>query len=607
MTSLDTARIEDKPLHSDALIDALDRAGSVVDSSIGADSALHTRLVALRDRLQQQRLQIAVLGQFKRGKSTFVNALLGAAVLPTGVVPLTAIPTFISWRDEPLIRVRYADGRTEQFTAGSADGLGEIMFRFVTEEANPTNRLGVERVELFYPASILAGGTVLIDTPGIGSTLTHNTETALRVLPECDASLFIVSADPPITEVELDYLRRLKARTGRTFFVVNKIDYLNADERRASIDFLRKTLTDAAFVEPTAPIFAVSARSGLSARQGRDRDAWKQSGMADIESHLLRYLAAEKTQSLRDAIRQKAADILAQAGSEIELQTKALKMPIEQLQQKSSAFARTLDSIAAQLLTVGDLLAGDRRRLAGELESKIQALRMDAASRLRAVIDDGLAHADRAWEEKVQFGVAAAIEDIFGAARKRFVDAFARQAGDVLSDHWRRIDALVEEVRRAASEMFDVRFTPQREVERFHLTQEPYWVTERIATALIPDFGRLIDRFLPAAVRRHRRRARIIERTDELIVRNAESLRWAILRGLDETFRAASTQFEERLSDATAATKGVIEDALARRRDRAFASEPALERLGRSGAALAAVRRAILKPDRPSQEKAAVL
>jgi hypothetical protein len=51
----------------------------------------------LRSRLLEQRLQIAVLGQFKRGKSTLLNAILGEPVLPTGVVPLTAVPTFIRW------------------------------------------------------------------------------------------------------------------------------------------------------------------------------------------------------------------------------------------------------------------------------------------------------------------------------------------------------------------------------------------------------------------------------------------------------------------------------------------------------------------------------
>jgi hypothetical protein len=77
---------------------------------------------------------------------------------------------------------------------------------------------------------------------------------------------------------------------------------------------------------------------------------------------------------------------------------------------------------------------------------------------------------------------------------------------------------------------------------------------------------------------------------DELILRNAENLRWAIVRGLDETFRKATARFEQRLDDAMRATRGVIEDALARRRDQTFAAEPEVDRLNRVIASLAAAR-----------------
>jgi len=585
-------------LDLNVLPNELDQASNAVASAIGTNSPLSAQLLALRHRLQHERLQIAVLGQFKRGKSTFVNALLGVPVLPTAVVPLTAIATFIAWREEPLIHVHFTDGRpSEQFTASGPEAIREILSRFVTEEANPENQLGVERVELFCPAAILADGTVLIDTRGIGSTFAHNTAAALRLLPECDASLFVVSADPPITEAELGYLRRLRPKTGRMFFVVNKIDYLSPDDQRAITDFLRKVLTDGSLIDPGTPIFGVSARLGLAARQNQDHDAWKRSGMAEIEKHLVSYLATEKMQSLREAIRRKAADVLSQVSGEVELRAKALQMPLEQLEQKSSEFAETLRSIEAQHLTIGDILSGDRRRLVGDLEARIQSLRENASSRLAGLIDDSLTHAEDAWEEKVKSAVGVSIEELFSDAGEHFVDAFSRQAGDILANHRQQIDALVEKVRRTAAEMFDVTFAPEGDPEAFRLAQEPYWVTERIASTLIPDFRRLIDRLLPGALRRRQRRARVIAETNELIVRNAESLRWAILRGLDETFRAATTQLEEKLGDAITATKGVIEDALTRRRDHSFASEAALDRLGRSIEALAAIREALLGSD----------
>ena len=143
----------------------------------------------------------------------------------------------------------------------------------MAEEANPENRLGVARVDLFYPAPILADGTVLIDTPGVGSTLRHNTETALQVIPECDAVLFVASADPPITQTELDYLRRLKSKTERIFFILNKVDYLGSDERKSVAEFLRKVLQENGLFPPDAEIFCVSARNGLIAKQNERSQA----------------------------------------------------------------------------------------------------------------------------------------------------------------------------------------------------------------------------------------------------------------------------------------------------------------------------------------------
>ena len=68
-------------------------------------------LARLDERLRMSRLQVAVLGQFKRGKSTFINALLGGLLLPSAVVPATAIPTFIAWGPVLLIRVTYLGNR----------------------------------------------------------------------------------------------------------------------------------------------------------------------------------------------------------------------------------------------------------------------------------------------------------------------------------------------------------------------------------------------------------------------------------------------------------------------------------------------------------------
>jgi GTP-binding protein EngB required for normal cell division len=580
---------------SPELVKALEQARGLLATSVSADSPLMARIAGLRDRLAGERLQLAVLGQFKRGKSTFLNALLGAPLLPTGVVPLTAVATFISWGPSPLVRVHF-NGRKapEAFPLRDPDAIRDCLFRFVAEEANPNNALDVARVELLLPAPILANGTVLIDTPGVGSTLSHNTEAAHRVLPECDAALFVLSADPPITEIELDYLRAVQTKTARVFYVLNKIDYLAGGEQRSAVDFLRKVLMDKELIEQTDPIFCVSARQGLAAKASSSHCGLDRSGIAAVEEHLIRYLATEKARSLEDAIRRKTAEVVAAGAAEAELRARALEMPLDQLASKSAAFERALRSIEEQRRVTADLLAGDKRRLRDNLESAMDVLRAGACAKLHAAVDGSLAGPVPAtWQASTQKAVAAAIDEVFDAARGELSSAVGADTVAALSAHQDRIDALIEQVRHTAARAFDVALPRGSSREPFQLGQDPYWVTDRLGASLIPDVGRLLDRLLPLSLRRRRMRARLARQADELVVRNAENLRWAIVRGLDDTFRGAAARLDERLGQAISATRGVIKDALARRQDQSFAVRPEIEHLASARSALAALLRGL--------------
>jgi predicted GTPase len=146
------------------------------------------------DRLQALRLEVAVVGEFKRGKSSLINALVGREVLPVGVLPLTSVPTLLEQGEEGLM-VEYADGRREQ------DRLDELA-RFVTEDANPGNRLGVAQVTARLHTPLLDAGVRLVDTPGVGSVYEHNTRATDAYLPSLDAAVLVTSADPPISGAE---------------------------------------------------------------------------------------------------------------------------------------------------------------------------------------------------------------------------------------------------------------------------------------------------------------------------------------------------------------------------------------------------------------------
>ncbi|MGH3630757.1 MAG: dynamin family protein, partial [Sciscionella sp.] len=116
-----------------------------------APEALSARVSELRRRLRQDRFRVLVVGEAKRGKSTFVNALLRRDVLPTGVTPLTAIATTVSYGAHEEVRVEFADGRSE---CRPLEALPEL----VTERGNPGNRLGLRRVEVHLRSPLLAEG-----------------------------------------------------------------------------------------------------------------------------------------------------------------------------------------------------------------------------------------------------------------------------------------------------------------------------------------------------------------------------------------------------------------------------------------------------------------
>ncbi len=259
------------------LTDLLTETAASVVSPSTSQAELFKGLEGLRQRLATDRFQLAVLGQFKRGKSTLLNALLGADALPTGVVPITAIPTFLQYAPTPRLRVTFAAGRFEESEA-DAPLLRERLSAFVTDEGNPRNLLGVVRVEAFLPSELLARGMVLIDTPGVGSTFHHNTAAAHDVLAECDAALFVVSPDPPITEVEVQFLACVRQMVGRIIVVLNKIDTVEPDEEVQIAAFLRSVLAEQAGLDTATPIFYLSGRYGLRARLAGDTDALRASG-----------------------------------------------------------------------------------------------------------------------------------------------------------------------------------------------------------------------------------------------------------------------------------------------------------------------------------------
>ncbi len=552
----------------DPLFRALQEAIALC-SGPGASDAAVGKLAALARRLSERRFHLAVLGQFKRGKSTLLNALLGEDVLPSSVLPLTAVPTFIRGGARRGARVEFQDSAdVETVAAGSQEDLRAFLARYVTEEANPGNRLKVSTVEVTHPAPLLAQGVVLIDTPGIGSTHRHNTEATLNFLPQCDAALFVVSPDPPVTEVEIEFLKRVRSRVDRLFFVLNKADYLEGADRDQMHRFVERALREHAGLDGDLRLLMVSARQGLQARRSGDSGLWDSSGLRELEEHLEDFLFREKEMALRRAVAARALEILEEVLLEWRLSLETMRLPVEEIERRLRLLEERFREVQLRQVAVRDGLAGDRRRLAALLEEQAEQLRKKAFNLFMKTVEraiDEPGAGPGAPQEALAEVIPAFFENELGELSTEF-ESRVRQTLDLRR---REVDALVDAVRQTAAELFDLPHHATTDTGEFEVTREPYWVTHYwpITLGLLPEG--FWDRFLPAAVRRRRLLARMKERVEVLVAENVENVRWPTLQNLDRNIREFGEELDRRLEEAVRATIGAIEAGRARRGVRA--------------------------------------
>jgi GTPase SAR1 family protein len=529
------------------------------------------KLLLLRQRLEEGRFHLAVLGQFKRGKSTLLNSFLGEALLPTSVVPLTAIPTFLQYGPEVRVRVSFQnDSPPKEFSNKSRDEFVEILRGFVTEGGNPKNRLGVLQVDIFHPAQILRHGVVLIDTPGIGSTFTHNTEATLSFLPQCDAALFVVSADPPLTTIEADFLKEVRSRVSRLFFIFNKIDYLNAEELESAVDFFKTVLAEKTETSNNYCVFCVSARRGLDAKLLDKPRLWDESGLREVEDHLMGFLVSEKANALREALGRKVRDVLENVVMRLRLAIRSLQMPIADLEERLQVFETELKNAERQRIAAQDLLAGDRKRALELLEERAEALRVSSAKHLEQVVDasfTAMKDGDIS-EQAILDAMAEEVTAFFQVSADDVSGGFGLHVTETLRPHQQRADELIELIRRAAAHLFDIPYHAPESSEAFEMKRRPQWVLrKRVPTLPIVIPEEALDKLLPASIRISRLKKRLSRQIDTLVRHNVENLRWATLQSLNDAFRRFGLTLDQRFQETIAATHGAIQAAYTKRKE----------------------------------------
>jgi ribosome biogenesis GTPase A len=455
------------------------------------------------EKLAAEVVYVAVIGEFKRGKSSLINALLGEAVLPTGVIPVTAAPTLVRFGETARAMVRLLNDTELPISLTELED-------YITERGNPRNRRRVREVDVDYPSPLLRPGLVLADTPGTGSVHAHNTETTAAFLPRVDVALLVLTVDAPLSGAEVDLLAAAGGTVARAAVCLNKIDLLSPAELAEAVEFVRSRVSVGG---SPVPVFPVSAR---------DAERTSDNGVDSLRRFLSEIALGEREAVVGARARKVADGLLRVAEAAVRLERAVAAQPAAQARAARDAFAvarSELESDAAEAVTL--LLAACRRTHSEVVEPHAADLRRSLPQVLLAVPDTEW----RVCSEEAASSWISAVEAELSAA----VQAALARHGDRLQE---RLERFV----RRAGEAFGVALPPPPDA------REELRIPEiRIQTADEPGavaMGvRQVRRHLPGPLgqrwREGARRDQAIEDADRL----AGRLRYAALQAVDQAAR----------------------------------------------------------------------
>jgi small GTP-binding protein len=350
-------------------LEALAKLATDVGMTSAATDLTETRLPKLRD----ERFHLVVLGEFNHGKSTFVNALLGADVLPTGITPTTATINHVVWADKPRARAVLVGGKEVKVDV-------KAIADWVTVDGKRARE--AQYVEVGWPAELIKNKVTLVDTPGVNDLNEQRAEITYGYVPRADAVLFLLDAGQALKESERAFLttRVLERSRERMIFVIGKIDLLSEKELADVTSYVRDHL---ARLVDDPPLFAVSARQHL-AGEG------EKSGMAPLFEHLSRYLQEDRGRILLDNAAGDGLAVAAYLRQSLGVKRKTLDLSLSELEERVAR-------VKAQIAATEKSLEALQDRIRAEGEAVKASIRLDLeqfAGRFERALPGQIAAAD---------------------------------------------------------------------------------------------------------------------------------------------------------------------------------------------------------------------
>lgn len=366
-------------------------------------------------RLTRSARVICVVGEYKQGKSSLANGLLAEDVCPVDDDIATAAITVIHAAEEPGAVVWQ---RSEAGLVTREIPIAELR-TWVTEDGNPGNGLGVERIDVGLPHPVLEQGVVLVDTPGMGGLGAGHAAATLAFLPFADGLILVSDASSDLSRPELELLERAVQRCPTVVIALTKVDLY--PHWRRQIETARERLLASGMED--VPVVAVSSTLRRHALAQGDPDVNEESGYPELLRELQRAI-------IEPSERAAQSRALAEVEATLRPLLDGVKTQLEALDAGADAGGSGLAEARARLddlqgpasrwsTVLGDEMTEMSNRINHEMRSAIRTLQRDAEVRLeKASRAEAWASLTREVQEQAAAVLADAVLALHDGARE---------------------------------------------------------------------------------------------------------------------------------------------------------------------------------------------
>ncbi len=392
-----------------------------------------------KELLKTKKYTIAVMGEFKRGKSSLINSLLGAKILPADSTPATATINRITYRPEPKVTVTYNSGSVDEIRM---EELADYVTKLTPQ--GEARAMSIQEATVYFPTVICQNHVDIIDTPGLNDD-ERMTRITIGMLQDVDAVLVPIHARSPFSETEKRFVCQLleSENIHDIMFVVTFIDQLDEEdyEYDTFLNDIKKRIRQGVFAElektkkgpdvlkrahaclDNCSICGVSSTLALKYFVTNNRELLKKSRFEEFKAELMRVTTAKQVENaaartlrtLRTAI-----SFSGEQNKKILLRLQTQQRSVEQmqaaLQQYCNAALKQLDQIFAKnyeaLNTCGRGLFPLKSAMMQEFIRRLSAVRENEHQTIHEALKAALPACDALAENAIAAAVLSVAKQL---------------------------------------------------------------------------------------------------------------------------------------------------------------------------------------------------